>query len=85
MIENISIKIRIRCDSHEEALIIHDSLKPDNLSTPPIEITSNVFDNVLEVKIKNIVGTETALAAIVDLLNSYELSTHILQEVKEFD
>ena len=85
MIENISIRIRISSNSHEEANIIHDSLKPDNFSTPPIEITSNVLDNVLEVNIKNISGTETAVATILDLLDSYELSNQILREVCEFD
>ena len=85
MIENISIKIRISSNSNEEAMIIHDALKPDNLSTPPIEITSNVLDNVLEVKIKDISGTETAIATILDLLNSYELSNQILHEISEFD
>ena len=85
MIENISIEIRFSNNSHEEAKIIHDSLKPDNFSTPPIEITSDVFDNVLEVKIKNISGTETAIATILDLFSSYELSNQVLLEVKEYD
>ncbi len=69
----------------EEARIIHDSLKPDNLSTPPMEISSRVYNNILEVIINNIQGSETAIATILDLLNSYELSKHVLEKVRNLD
>ncbi len=69
----------------EEARIIHDSLKPDNLSAPPMEISSRVYNNILEVIINNIQGSETAIATILDLLNSYELSKHVLEKVRNLD
>ena len=85
MIKHISIKLRISNNSMEEARIIHDSLKPDNLSTPPMEISSRVYNNILEVIINNIQGSETAIATILDLLNSYELSKHVLEKVRNLD
>ena len=69
----------------EEARIIHDSLKPDNLSTPPMEISSRVYNNILEVIINNIQGSETAIPTILDLLNSYELSKQVLEKVRNLD
>ena len=85
MIKHISIKLRISNSSIEEARIIHDSLKPDNLSTPPMEISSRVYNNILEVVIDNIQGSETAIATILDLLNSYELSKQVLEKVRNLD
>ena len=67
----------------EEAKIIHESLSPDNLTTPPMSISSRWVDSRVEIKIKNVQNIDTAIATVNDLLESYGLSKDILEKLNK--
>ena len=65
----------------EEAKIIHETLAPDNLTTPPMSISSDWVDSRVKIKIKNVQNIDTAIATVNDILESYRLSKEILERV----
>lgn len=83
VIEKINLKISFITSSNKEAQIVHDSLKPDNLAAPPVKITSEYYDNILEVKITGLISLGSANATIIDLLDSYDLNDQILTKIEE--
>jgi len=82
-VKNIKIHLFIKSKTSEAARIIFYSLNPDNLANPPMTIESKVKDNVFEVTISNLSNIETAIATSLDILNSYELSEKIIQNIEE--
>jgi len=65
----------------EEAKIIHEALNPDNLSTPPMKISSKWVNSSVEIRIKNVHNMDTAIATVNDLLDAYGLSKDILEKL----
>ena len=65
----------------EEAKIIHETLSPDNLTTPPMSISSSWVDSKVKIQIKNVQNIDTAIATVNDILESYRLSKEILERV----
>ncbi|MHA2358411.1 MAG: KEOPS complex subunit Pcc1 [Candidatus Heimdallarchaeaceae archaeon] len=82
-VKNIKIHLSVKSKTSEAARIIFSSLNPDNLTNPPMTIESKVKDNVFEVTISNLSNIETAIATSLDILNSYELSEKIIQNIEE--
>ncbi len=58
-------------------------MKPDNLANPPMKITSQHYDNTLEVHIEGLTSLNTANATVVDLLDSYNLNDQILRKISD--
>ncbi len=83
MIEAITLKIIFLAKSKEEAQIVHDSLEPDNLATPPVRITSEYSDKIVKVEIEGITNLNTASATLIDLLDSYDLNDQILRKIEK--
>ncbi|MHA1978349.1 MAG: KEOPS complex subunit Pcc1 [Candidatus Hodarchaeales archaeon] len=69
--------------SKADAQIIHDSLNPDNLAKPPVTITSEYHNKILEVKISGLTSLNSANATIIDLLDSYDLNDQIIRKIDE--
>ena len=83
VIRKIDMDLSILNKNPEEAKIIHESLSPDNLTTPPMSISSKWVDSRVEIKIKNVQNIETAIATVNDLLESYGLSKDILEKLNK--
>ena len=83
VIRKIDIDLSISNKNPEEAKIIHESLSPDNLTTPPMSISSRWVDSRVEIKIKNVQNIDTAIATVNDLLESYGLSKDILERLNK--
>ena len=83
VIRKIDIDLSISNKNPEEAKIIHESLSPDNLTTPPMSISSRWVDSRVEIKIKNVQNIDTAIATVNDLLESYALSKDILERLNK--
>ncbi|MCK4848173.1 MAG: hypothetical protein KAT16_04040 [Candidatus Heimdallarchaeota archaeon] len=82
-IRKIDIDLSISNKNPEEAKIIHETLSPDNLTTPPMSISSRWVDSRVEIKIKNVQNIDTAIATVNDLLESYGLSKDILERLNK--
>lgn len=82
MMKHITVRLRINNYSAEEATIINNSLKPDNLANPPMKISSNVKDKVIEIVISNLQGSETTISTVNDLLDSYQASQQVLEKTR---
>ena len=70
-------------ENSDEAKIIHETLSPDNLTTPPMSIKSSWDESKVEIKIKNVQNIDTAIATVNDILESYRLSKDILDKVNK--
>ncbi len=58
-------------------------MSPDNLTTPPMTISSSWVDSRVKIKIKNVQNIDTAIATVNDILESYRLSKEILERVNK--
>jgi hypothetical protein len=78
IVRKIDIELSISNDNPEEAKIIHETLNPDNLASPPMSISSKWEGSRLEIRIKDVQNIDTAVATVNDLLEAYRLSKDIL-------
>ena len=78
VVRKIDIELSISNDNPEEARIIHETLNPDNLATPPMSISSKWEGSRLEIRIKDVKNIDTAIATVNDLLEAYRLSKDVL-------
>jgi len=83
VVRKIDIKLSFLNENPEEAKIIHETLNPDNLTTPPMSITSKWVGSKVEIRINNVKNIDTALATANDLLDAYGLSKDILKRLKQ--
>ena len=81
-VRKIDIELSISNDNPEEAKIIHKTLNPDNLASPPMSISSKWEESMLQISIKDVQNIDTALATVNDLLEAYRLSKDILGILK---
>ena len=68
-------------NNSEEARIIQEALSPDNLTTPPMSISSSWDESKVNLHIKDIQNIDTAIATVNDILESYKLSKEILERL----
>jgi len=83
VVRKIDIKLSIINENPEDAKIIHESLYPDNLTTPPMSISSKWVDSRVEIRINNVQNIDTAVATVNDLLEAYRLSNDILERLND--
>ena len=81
MIEKVDINLSLTTTSKENAEVIEKSLSPDNITTPPMTISSKVNNSEIEINIYNITTIETAIATINDLLDAFTLSSDIIEKL----
>ncbi len=82
VVRKIDITLSISNKNPEDAKIIHEALNPDNLTTPPMSISSKWVDSRVEIRIKGVQNIDTAIATVNDLLEAYGLSQDILERLK---
>ena len=82
MIKKVDIRLSILNKSAEDAKVIERALSPDNLTTPPMRISSETNNAKIEIKIENIHNIDTAIATVNDLLDAYTLSTNVLERIE---
>ncbi|MFX0182550.1 MAG: KEOPS complex subunit Pcc1 [Candidatus Hodarchaeota archaeon] len=70
--------IKIKMRKKEEAQIICNSIKPDNISKPPMVIHSTYKTNKIIITIKNVGRIETASATINDLLYAWQAAENMI-------
>jgi tRNA threonylcarbamoyladenosine modification (KEOPS) complex Pcc1 subunit len=78
-VERINVLVKIKFEDNEEAKIIHASIEPDNLSSPPMTIHSIYKTNKIIITIKNIEKIQTASATLHDLLSAGQVAENMIR------
>ncbi|MFW9855896.1 MAG: KEOPS complex subunit Pcc1 [Candidatus Thorarchaeota archaeon] len=82
-IKEIQIQIQVEVENEEAGNSICAALNPDNLVDPPMIISMKYTEKAVKIDVNHVVGIETALSTINDLLLALIVSEEGIMKIEQ--